>query len=91
MLFIDTALAYGTGPYGTGPGQFILGTFVADGTGSETLTLNALGGADIGPSAQINLLQLRDVTPVPEPRSLALLAGGAVTMVFGLRRKFQGK
>jgi len=87
----SAALAYGTGPSGTGPGQFILGTFVADGTGSETLTLNALGGADIGPSAQINLLQLRDVTPVPEPRSLALLAGGAVTMVFGLRRKFQGK
>src|SRR5205085_12695706 len=31
----------------------------------ETLTLNAAGGADIGPSAQINLLQLRDITPRP--------------------------
>jgi hypothetical protein len=58
-------LAYGTGPSGTGPGQYILGTFVADGTATETLTLNASGGPDIGPSAQINLLQLRDITPRP--------------------------
>src|SRR6266581_1852560 len=57
-------LAYGTGASGTGPGQYILGTFVADG-GTETLALNASGGADIGPSAQINLLQLRDITPRP--------------------------
>jgi hypothetical protein len=64
---------------------------VADGTGSETLTVNALGGADIGASAQVNLLQIRDITPVPEPSSLALLASGAGAMVFGLRRKFQGK
>src|SRR6266436_1798542 len=57
------ALAYGAGS--SGPGQYILGTFVADGTGMETLTLNALGGADIGPSAQVNLMQLRDITPRP--------------------------
>jgi hypothetical protein len=56
-------LSYGTG--GSGPGQYILGTFVADGTASETLTLNASGGPDIGPSAQVNLLQLRNVTPRP--------------------------
>ena len=29
----SAALAYGTGPNGTGPGQYILGTFVADNTG----------------------------------------------------------
>jgi hypothetical protein len=57
-------LAYGTGAGGTGPGQYILGTFVADGTG-QNITLNASGGPDIGPSAQINLLQLRDITPKP--------------------------
>ena len=56
-------LAYGTGVGGTGPGQYILGTFVADGSGTETITLNASGGPDIGPSAQINLLQLRNITP----------------------------
>ena len=83
----SAALAYGTGPSGTGPGQYILGTFVADGTGTETLTLNALGGNDIGPSAQINLLQLRDITVVPEPSSLALLGLGAGVVLRGLRRK----
>jgi hypothetical protein len=57
-------LAYGTGAGGNGPGQYILGTFVADGT-SQNLTLNASGGPDIGPSAQVNLLQLRDITPKP--------------------------
>jgi hypothetical protein len=58
-------LAYGTGPGGTGPGQYILGTFVAEGSGTQNMTLNASGGADIGPSAQINLLQLRDITMKP--------------------------
>ncbi len=79
------ALAYGSG--NTGPGQYILGTFVADGTGTETLTMNAFGGLDISASAQINLLQLRDITPVPEPSMLAFLATGAGAMLFGFRRK----
>jgi PEP-CTERM motif len=85
----SAALAYGTGD-GTGPGQFIIGTFVADSTGQETLTMNAFGGADIGPSAQINLLQLRDITPVPEPSTLAFLATGTGAMLFGFRRKNRG-
>src|SRR5439155_3131528 len=59
----SAALAYGTGPGGTGPGQYILGIFVADGTGTQTITLNASGGNDIGPSAQVNLMQLRNLTP----------------------------
>ena len=82
----SAALAYGSGA--NGPGQFIIGTFVADGTGTETLTVNPFGGADIGPSAQINLLQLRDLTtPVPEPSTLAILAMGTGAMLFGFRRK----
>jgi PEP-CTERM motif-containing protein len=81
----SAALAYGSGS--TGPGQYILGAFVADGTATETLTLNASGGNDIGPSAQINLLQLRDITPVPEPSTLAFLAMGAGAVLFRLRRK----
>jgi hypothetical protein len=79
------ALAYGSGA--SGPGQFILGTFVSDGTGTETLTINPFGGADIGPSAQINLMQLRDITAVPEPSTLAFLAAGAGAMLVGFRRK----
>jgi PEP-CTERM motif-containing protein len=81
----SAALAYGFGS--TGPGQYIVGRFVADGTGTQTITLNAFGGNDIGPSAQINLLQLRDITPVPEPSSLAMLAVGASALVCGFRRK----
>ncbi len=81
----SAALAFGSGA--NGPGQFIIGTFVADGTGTETLSIQAFGGIDIGPSAQINLLQLRDITPVPEPSTLALLATSAGAMLFGFRRK----
>ncbi len=62
----SAALAYGTSPNGTGPGQYIIGTFVADGTATQTITLNASGGNDISPSAQINLLQLRNLT-TPRP------------------------
>jgi len=83
----SASLVYGTGPNGTGPGQFILGTFVADSTGDETLTVTGSGGADIGASAQINLLQLRDITPVPEPSTFALLGGGLCVMLAGFRRK----
>ena len=72
----SAALAYGTGPSGTGPGQFIIGAFVADGTGTQTLTLNAFGGADIGPSAQVNLLQLRNVTLVSAPTITGLGVSG---------------
>ena len=83
----SAALAYGTGPNGTGPGQFIIGTFVADNTGDETVTVNGFGGADIGASAQINLLELSDITPVPEPSTFALLGGGLCVMLAGFRRK----
>ena len=59
----SAALAYGFGD--NGPGQYVIGTFVADGTGTQTITLNASGGADIGASAQVNLMQLRNTTPRP--------------------------
>jgi len=49
--------------------------------------MNAFGGVDIGPSAQITLLQLRDITPVPEPSTLAFLGAGFGMMVLGFRRK----
>lgn len=80
-------LAFGTGPNGTSPGQYIIGTFVADSSGAETLTINPFGGADIGASAQINLLQLRDITGVPEPATVAILVTGVGAMFRGLRRK----
>jgi PEP-CTERM motif len=85
----SAALAYGSGVNGTSPGQYVIGTFVADDTGSETITVNPFGGTDIGPSAQINLVQVRDLTPVPEPSTLALLVAGVGAMLFGMNRKFR--
>jgi hypothetical protein len=82
------ALAFGSGS--TGPGDFIIGTFVSDGTGTETLTVTPSGGPDIGPSAQVSLMQLRDITEVPEPSTLALLVSGAGAMSYGFRRKRRG-
>jgi hypothetical protein len=84
------ALAFGSGS--TGPGDYIIGTFVSDGTGTETLTVTPSGGPDIGPSAQVSLMELRDITPseVPEPSTLALLVSGAGAMSYGFRRKRSG-
>ena len=41
------------------PGQYMIGTFVAAGSGSETVTLN---GASSDNYPQVNLLQVRDIT-----------------------------
>ena len=72
-------LAYQTGALGAG--QFVLGTFTADSTGSQVMTYT--GNAD----AQINAFQLRAV-PVPEPASLGLVAaGGLGLLLIGKRRK----
>jgi hypothetical protein len=76
-------LDYGESVNG-GPGQWITGTFVADSSGSETLTLTP--GPNI-PSAQLNLFQVRDISPVPEPSTFAFLAAGAGAMFCGFRRK----
>jgi hypothetical protein len=75
-------LAYGSGA--SGPGQYIFGTFVADNSGGETLSLNP---GPVIPSAQLNIMQVRDITPVPEPSTLAFFAMGAGAMLTWLRRK----
>ena len=62
------------------PGQYIAGTFVADNSGSEDITM--------APGIMLNLVQVRDLTqPVPEPSTLAFLAGGFGVMLLGFRRK----
>ena len=61
------------------PGQYITGTFVADSSGSENIT--------IAPGIMINLVQVRDITPVPEPATVALAGLGACALFYGLRRK----
>lgn len=74
------ALQYGSGD--SGPGQYVIGTFVATDS-SETLTLTP--GPSI-PSAQFNLLQVRDITSVPEPSAAALCLTG-LSLLFAISRK----
>lgn len=49
------------GSTGSGPGQFITGIFVADGTGAQTITLTPYASGVV-PDAQLNLMQVRDIT-----------------------------
>jgi hypothetical protein len=51
------------GSDGSGPGQYIIGTFVANSSGGQTVVLDAFSTGS-NPSAQINLVQVRDITPV---------------------------
>ncbi len=72
----DAALLYDV-PSGP-PGQFVIGTFIASGT-SQVLNLDLASGNS--GNNQINGLQLRDLTPVPEPASLGLLSIAALTLL----------
>jgi hypothetical protein len=59
----NTSAPLNFGSDGTGPGQYIVGTFVANNSGGQTLTMTPFStGANLYP--QINLLQVRDITPV---------------------------
>jgi Tfp pilus assembly protein PilX len=60
----NTSAPVSFGSDGSGPGQYIIGTFVSDSSGSQTLTLTAFSSGP-NPDPQINLFQVRDVTPTP--------------------------
>jgi hypothetical protein len=72
--------------FGNAPGEDIIGTFVADNTGLETITMSGIGSVN-GPYPQLNIVQVRDITPAPEPSTLALLGAGVVALFCGFRRK----
>lgn len=68
-------------------GEYIIGTFTAVGTTQSfdfAGTRNGFGSFSSG-TGQINALQLRNVTPVPEPSSTALLGLGGLALI--LRRR----
>jgi hypothetical protein len=56
---VSAPLSFGSD--GSGPGQYITGTFVANTNGEESLTLTAYSTGP-NPDPQINLLQVRDIT-----------------------------
>ena len=58
-----TSPALNFGSDGSGPGQYIIGTFVANSSGGQTLFLDAFSSGS-NPSPQINLFQIRDITPI---------------------------
>lgn len=66
------------------PGYSIIGTFVADSSDSEQVLLTPFGA---NPDTQINLFQVRDITPTPEPSALALAGCGSAIMFWCLRRR----
>jgi hypothetical protein len=68
-------------------GQYDIGTFVANSTGTETINFETWCSVSGNQCAQVNLFQVRDLTPVPEPTTLALLAGGGAMMLFRFRRR----
>jgi len=57
----STSAPLSFGSDGSGPGQYIIGTFVANSSGGQTLILNA-SSTGANPSPQINLFQVRDIT-----------------------------
>lgn len=59
--FTGGANTSGSLDFGDAPGQYIIGTYVADSSGSQTITLSGAGSAN-GDYPQINLLQVRDIT-----------------------------
>jgi hypothetical protein len=67
-------------------GYYVIGTFTADSTGSETLTQTEVAG---GSYPNINLLQVRDITSVPEPSTLTIVGMGIGAMLLVFRRKNQ--
>jgi hypothetical protein len=81
---ISANVLYGSD--GSGPGEYIIGEFVADSTGTETIDVTPYSSG-ANPDPQLNLFQVRDITPTPEPSTIALTATGAAALLLGLRRR----
>jgi len=66
-------LSYGSD--GSGPGRYIIGTFVANSSGGQTLILNPFSSGS-NPDPQINLLQVRDLTSASAPIITSIAVSG---------------
>jgi hypothetical protein len=61
------------------PGTYIIGTFVADSSGDQTITINGEAGDN---SPQVNLLQVRDITLAPDEPVIASTGTSGGNLVF---------
>ena len=68
-------------------GQYDTGTFVANSTGTETIDFGTWCSVGGNQCAQVNLFQVRDITPAPEPSTLALMASSGALMLLRFRRR----
>lgn len=69
-------------------GQYDIGTFVVNSSGAETINFETWCSVSGNQCAQVNLFQVRDLTAVPEPSALALLATGGLMMLLWRRRRW---
>ena len=78
----NTSAALSFGSDGSGPGQYIVGTFVADSSGSQTLILTPFSSGP-NPNPQINLFQVRDITSfvVLQPTISSIVVNGATLTI----------
>jgi hypothetical protein len=57
--------------FGDAPGQYIVGTFVANSTGLQTISLSG-ANSPTGNYPQLNIIQVRDLTPQPQFTSISV-------------------
>lgn len=91
LCFSDTADRSGnnSAAFGNGENKYVMGTFTATGTTQAVyehfLTYQDLGFA-AGYFGSINALVVRDITPIPEPSTMALMATGLLAYARRNRR-----
>jgi hypothetical protein len=74
------ALSFDASNTNGGAGQFVIGTFTAGSTGSQSFTITPNNGG----VAQLNALEVQAV-PVPEPATASLLFAGSFLLCSRVR------
>jgi len=87
----NTSAPVSFGSDGSGPGQYIIGTFVADSSGSQTLILTAFSSGP-NPDPQINLFQVRDITStlIPQPTITRIAVSGRTLTIAAMNGPANG-